>query len=361
MLIVVVVAIVLAIGIATMIVYQLAVPHVAAETTLTTANGSVTTSNVIGYIYCTTNANTKRPFMDLSLKKPGVLSNYAPITVNGVGNWKPTEDYPAVILNPTCITNSGYVYCIGGEYQSSSWGAKTIYYTKPSDTGVTWNIGVGYPILSAYSSCVSEYNTTYCVGGWGGGFVDTNETFYHNASSPGVGVWVESTPYPFPVDSLSCVAYEGYIYCTGGFDNYTLSSINFSYYAKLTQDGIGNWTTTTNYPIPVDAQSCFVNSGYIYCVGGVDTVSGTSVTAAYYAPLSGKGIGRWANTTQYPDPLGGISCVVDGGLVYCIGGNNFSNNKYTDATYYANLSVDGIGSWNEGNPYPAAGAFSCFA
>jgi len=75
------------------------------------------------------------------------------------------------------------------------------------------------------------------------------------------------------------------------------------YYALLSSGGVGAWTQTTSYPVDVSSQSCVVNSGYVYCIGGSNAV--------YYAPLSSSGVGAWTQTMSYPGSAGAQSCVTD--------------------------------------------------
>jgi hypothetical protein len=165
-----------------------------------------------------------------------------------------------------------------------------------------------------------------------------------------------------------------YIYCIGGavqFGNNTvINATKLTYYAPLSSSGIGNWTTSTPYPINSFESRCVSSNGYIYCIGGETgpppiCASGngfvacqnryTSTDSIYYAPISSSGIGNWVASRPYPTSIQDQSCVSFNGYVYCIGGDvptGGGGGKYSSSTYYASLSSSGIGTWTASTPYP---------
>jgi hypothetical protein len=69
----------------------------------------------------------------------------------------------------------------------------------------------------------------------------------------------------------------------------------------------------------------------------------------FYANISISGIGYWQQTTSYPVPFGGGSCTTTNGYIYCIGTNNLTSSS---DVYYAKLSPNGIGQWQKTTSYP---------
>src|SRR5207249_25644 len=104
---------------------------------------------------------------------------------------------------------------------------------------------------------------------------------------------------------------------------------------------LSSWTSTTSYPTNIAGQSCMVSSGFVYCIGGVSpSVSGPVASSAIYsAPLAPTGgVGPWSATTSYPTNIAFQSCVLDTGFVYCIGGATSGPVGccgFTDAVYSA--------------------------
>jgi hypothetical protein len=156
-----------------------------------------------------------------------------------------------------------------------------------------------------------------------------------------VGTWTATTDYPIDVlGSESCVVSSGQVYCVGGVTATDLPT-KAVYYAPLSASGVGTWTSTTDYPIEIEAQACAVSLGYVYCVGGVADAVGVT-NAVYFAPVSPSGVGPWTATTNYPTNIYRHSCVISSGYIYCVsgntGGSTFPLFGSTNAVYYAPIS-----------------------
>src|SRR2546429_124249 len=198
-----------------------------------------------------------------------------------LSSWSSTTNYPTGIEFPSCVVSSGFVYCIAGD--NSSGLTNAVYFA---------------PLLPA----------------------------------GGAGSWSSSTSYPLRLQSQSCVTSSGYVYCIGGDTRGGLAnSTSAVYFAALSSSGVGSWSPSTRYPTNIAGQSCVVDSGFVYCIAGENTtalpgggVQGTINSAVYFAPLSSSGVGSWSPTTSYPTGIVFQSCALDSGFVYCIGGNNGS-------------------------------------
>ncbi len=144
------------------------------------------------------------------------FNSTAQSSVTGVGTWSEQTDYGATsgssgsggvhVQAESCITNSGYIYCVGGF------------------TGTTTGPGASYGI--------------------------SNQVFYGQLSSSGtIGAWTESIDYGATTGTSgsggvaaewpSCITYDNYIYCVGGSDPNVLSDL---FYATLSSSGVGAWT-----------------------------------------------------------------------------------------------------------------------
>ncbi|MDV3293484.1 MAG: hypothetical protein LYZ70_04365 [Nitrososphaerales archaeon] len=275
--------------------------------------------------------------------------------------WSQTTAYPTGVLLHSCVANADFqrIYCIGG---SNGIGySNSVEYASISSSGSIgiWSAGAAYPQVSAGQSCVAAVIYIYCVGGYDGSSRTTSVNYAQPAGS-GLGAWTSATAYPFAVELQSCAAYNSVIYCVGGFDG--LKYHNQTYLATVSSSGaIGAWSASTSYPTGVEGQSCVINGGYIYCIGG-STNGGIILAGVSYAPLSGGGgIGAWANTTPYPTAIYNQSCTVQSGYVYCVGG--FSNSGFSNGVYYASLSPSGgVGPWVSTTAYPVTDEYlSCIA
>ena len=206
-----------------------------------------------------------------------------PVSALPLNSWSSTTSYPSGIAQQSCVTNSGFIYCVGGN--------------SPSPT---------------------------------------DAVFFAPVSSSGVGPWISTNPYPAPIAEESCVTNAGFIYCVGG------EATDIVSFAPVSSSGVGTWTTsitsplTTNpYPVPIERESCVTNSGLIYCVGG-NSPSPTS--AVFFAPITSSGVGPWTSTTSYPFPITSQSCVARTSSVYCVGGSSSPFNTLTSDVFVASIN-----------------------
>ena len=273
---------------------------------------------------------------------------------NGIlGSWLETANFTQPIVTSTCVSDSGYDYCLGGFNASSGGLSNAVYFSKLSSSGVSsWAQSTTYPAVVSEQSCVVSSGYIYCVGGNIGAGVATSAVYYATISSSGIGSWKSTTSYPYSVDAQACVVSTGYVYCVGGYDGSDGGSVSNSYYAQLSSTGVGTWVSTTSYPYDISYQNCVSNGGYIYCIAGLS--GGSNEANSYYASLNSGGIGSWSPTTSYPLAITSSSCSVSSGYVYCIGGSiEISKVSYdTSTSYYAPLSSNGIGTWSTVSSYP---------
>jgi len=169
------------------------------------------------------------------------------------------------------------------------------------------------------------------------------------AHAESIGQWTSTTKYPLALGGETCVAVSTRIYCVGGFGGGG-NSHNQVYYANLGASGIGTWSSGPAYPIDVDSASCVNATGGIYCVGGENYPN--NVSNVYFAPVSSSGLGSWSTATSYPNALAGMSCVSYSGYIYCVGGFTTSGDEVS-STYYASVS-SGLGAWSGTTQYPLA-------
>jgi hypothetical protein len=292
--------------------------------------------------------------------------------------WSTATQYPlsvggtyAVALEQ-CVNGTSYIYCVGGT--DASLTPRNNVYTSSAISRSSTNITSWTTDSNSYTytvnsqSCVVYSGDIFCVGGsYDTGPDDIAYSYYTSLNNGAVGTWNATTAYPTPVDTLSCVAYSGYIYCVGGNSEASGSAsaidatYNLVWYAPVSSSGIGNWTQTFTYPA-VYLPACYTTGGYIYCIGGVDS-SGNGVGDVYYAPLSSSGIDRWTQTTSYPmSSVDGQSCVINSGTIYCIGGEIGTQNSFTNAVYYASINSSGIGTWtrtNSSGNFPDSALTNC--
>ena len=297
-----------------------------------------------------------------------VVSSLLPTSSSGT--WATGPDYPLQIsgtpgiVGQSCVNQTSTIYCIGGiDYNGNS--RNDIYSAGTSSTGMTsWSTDNIYPQTVGLQSCVSFSGYAYCVGGsYNDAGDDLPSSYFASLSSSGTGSWDSTTAYPVAIDSQACVASSGYIYCVAGENetngqNSTLISTNSAWYAPLSSSGIGTWEHTTAYPSAVAYPDCAATSADIFCVGGVDS-SNNGVDNVYFAPLSSSGIGQWSSTTAYPIDIYGQTCVTDLGYIICVGGVPNGTSSSSDTVYSAPVSASGVGSWHQAANFPIGVETAC--
>lgn len=216
---------------------------------------------------------------------------------------------------------------------------------------VAAGLTVGYLAVNTGTTAVSSSHTSSTLSSSSSAAIPTTGQ---------LGSWNRTTSYPFPVAAMSCVTSGGFVYCVGGGDETAprgSGGLNDTYYASLSSSGIGRWTKTTDYPLSILHPTCVANFGYVYCVSG--TVGQTSSTSlnltsdVFYAPLSTSGIGKWTQTTPFPNPISPPPCVVDSSYIYCVTQNATGPFLPAGNTYFAHLSSAGVGRWTESSQIPS--------
>jgi hypothetical protein len=286
------------------------------------------------------------------------LISIAPKTdAEALGTWNSTTSYPFSVAGGSCVTSGGYIYCVGGfDYATFAYNNST-YYAQLSSSGIgSWKLTTVYPTNVYLPSCVTSGGYIYCVGGGGSVGTVTSAVYFAPLSSSGIGSWSATNSLPVGLESTSCTAYNGYIYCVGGI-TYAVSpsqtNTNATYYAKLSSSGVGSWSTSTSYPTNIQLSSCISSDGYIYCVGGQydPNVSNYVTNATYYATVSSSGIGSWMRSANYSFiGLSSESCVASSqNFIYCVGGYP---SVVGGTAFYGQLSSSGINSWTSASAYP---------
>jgi len=287
--------------------------------------------------------------------------------------WNSAAEYPLEVASTPgsggqqCLNSTTYIYCIGGEDINN--GPRNAIFTSSPILSTASNISSWTTDSSVYpqnvyaESCVSYSGNVYCVGGINDDAQDdTNASYFAPLNNGAVGTWKSTTSYPTPVDTESCVTFSSYIYCiagnnqTGGSDANAVNSSSV-WFAPLSSSGIGKWSLTTPYPTGVYYPACFSSQEDVYCVGGV-SAGGSSSNSVYYASLSSNGVGAWQQTTAYPESLSGQSCVIVSSTIYCVGGQG-NNGAYSSSVFYASISSSGVGSWSTGKTFPDTLTTAC--
>jgi N-acetylneuraminic acid mutarotase len=261
--------------------------------------------------------------------------------------WTADTSYPQPIAEQSCVSYQSDVYCVGGSYNDAEDDIASSYFAPLNGTGIgSWVSTTSYPVPIGGQSCVSSSGYIYCVGGenetdgTNATLAQSNSDWYAQLSSSGIGVWKQTTSYPQGTDYASCAATSTMVYCIGGQDA-SGNGVDNVYFAPISSSGIGAWSGSTAYPIKVGGQSCVTDSGSIICVGGLTNVSasGTGIDAVYSATILAGGVGSWQQDSSFPVDAETLCTLVTGNL-YCTGGyqnGSSASEIWSDFTYYASV------------------------
>jgi hypothetical protein len=265
----------------------------------------------------------------------------ASVSSSGMSGWASGPSYPETVGLQSCVSSAGYAYCVGGSYDDAGDDTASSYFASlTGGSAGAWVSTTPYPVAIDTQSCVSSSHFVYCVGGenetsgTNATLTQSNSVWYAPLSSSGIGAWTHTTPYPASVFFGACAATSTDVFCVGGTD-LSGNAVSAVYFAPLTASGVGRWSSSTAYPMQAYGQTCLIASGNLVCVGGVPGGTTSSSDAVYSAPVSSSGVGAWHRGPNYPFGVE-TACAVAAGNLYCSGGYQDSS-AISAATYYASV------------------------
>jgi hypothetical protein len=152
---------------------------------------------------------------------------YAPIlSTGGLGTWSNTTSYPLEITGQSCIVPSSaggnYIYCIAGQVSvdgglPSNGPKKAVYYAQVAPQGGIsggWIRTTDYPVNDSSLSCVPDSGYAYCVGGQTSAFGATGAAYYAQISSPSPSAQLTVTTHDATGNTIT--GYYTLLYDSGG-------------------------------------------------------------------------------------------------------------------------------------------------
>jgi hypothetical protein len=248
-----------------------------------------------------------------------------------------------IVIDPSIVVTSAGDFATGNNEGDISINTTNNSISTGGLTGGSisagWTAATSLPIATVYATSVAYNGYVYEIGGYDNG-VTTAAVDYAAINSNGtLGAWVATTGLPTAIQQATSVAYNGYLYEIGGYTTATTTTAAVDY-APINANGtLGSWSATTSLPVATDQATSVAYNGYLYEIGGVTTAS---VAAVDYAPINANGtIGAWTTTTSLPTATYGATSVAYNGYLYEIGGAGII------ATIdYAPINANGtIGVW----------------
>ncbi len=277
-------------------------------------------------------------------------------TQDGIlGSWQTLNTLPIKLETaPTVVGSNGYIYVLGG-FASPGGDVSTVYSAKINSDGTigTWSTLNTLPTRHEYGAAVAYNNYIYLTGGYNASSVVS--TVYSVQTKPDgtIGTWATLNTLPAIVQEHAAVAYNGYLFVLGGTSNAAGQSVSTVYSAQIMGDGtIGTWATLNTMPSLTYIHKAVAYNGYIFVTGGVNS-SGTVLSTVYSTPIKSDGtIGTWQTLNALPAITSDTVSFAYNGYLYVGGGNN---GAYLSTLYTAAIKTDGtIGSWATLSTLPQA-------
>ena len=285
-----------------------------------------------------------------------VISNT--INVDGTlgGSWTTLNTLPNARYSAGVTIAAGRLYVLGGYDGSNTTNTSYLATIQPDGTVSSWNTTTALP-ANRYGAAAIAYNGYIYVTG-GGTSSSTNSTTVYSApigtSDGGIVSWDTNTAFGTGRQGHAVAVNDDKLYITGGFNG------NSTYYATVQFAQINNggnglpgtWVDTTNLPERRVAPSTVAYNGYVYVMGGTDEFNDFQSTV-YFAALNSDGtVGSWNTTTSLASAAGYGQAVALNGYMYFLGGDTPAK---TNAVRYAAIQSDGtLGGWSTTTSFTTA-------
>ncbi|MEO6513663.1 MAG: hypothetical protein ABIR37_03170 [Candidatus Saccharimonadales bacterium] len=272
---------------------------------------------------------------------------YAPINANGtVGTWTATSSMVNTLSDMGTTVYDGYLYVMGG--RNAGGYAEGQYAPIYANGSVgTWSNDTGFFSSARYSNAALAYNGyVYSTGGQGSGNL-SDVTYAQIKSAGATGTYNTTTALATARRSVVSVAYNGYLYAIGGNTNETTGQLTTVSYATINSAGtIGAWANSTAFTTKRAYFYAAAYNGYMYVVGG-RTGSSTVTNSVYYSAIASNGtVGAWTATTSFINGRQQFGGAIYNGYMYIGGGDNAGGTQYSDIQYAAINTAGTLGAWH---------------
>jgi len=248
--------------------------------------------------------------------------------------------------------NNGYLYIAGG-HPSSNVGQNDILYGllgKYGSVALTTQQTNAFTTARDFHTSVVYNGYLYILGGNASGTYQNGVQYCPINSTGSVGTCTATTSFTIARTQFASVAYNGYLYITGGVHstsdtacnptaNTDCSDIEF---VPINANGtLGTWHYTHNsiddgttfvtsgFTTARDSHASVAYNGYLYIIGGV---GGSFLNTIQYCPFNSNGtVGTCtANSTGFTTGRYGLTAAADNGTLYIIGGTSNGSNGLND-------------------------------
>ena len=237
----------------------------------------------------------------------------APISNNQVYNptsnsWTTATAIPTPVFGPASAVVGGLLYVIGGYEGTSGTPGNLVQIYNPKTNA--WTTGAAMPTARGSAAAAVDGTSIYVIGGNG----STNRLTAVEKYVPSTNTWTEEAPLLTGVSEVSAGLLGSTIVAAGGYT--TTGDLGTTEGYSVSKN---TWSALTSDPNARNA-SCFgAISGLLYVAGGIYANPSMTNTLAVNESFNVTS-DKWTSLTAMPTPALWQGSVVDGGLLYCIGG-----------------------------------------
>ena len=162
---------------------------------------------------------------------------------------------------------------------------------------------------------------------------------------------------------VSAIAYNGYLYVTGGSYNANTQRLATASYASISSSGVlGSWTSGGTFTNARASHGSVIYNGYLYVIGGINGGLLNDIQYAKIDPNNGS-LGSWTPGGTFTTARWDFGAVAYNGFLYLIGGCSDGACNTTTDVRYAAFKADGSVSstWNTGTAFPGSNGASLTA
>ncbi len=249
-----------------------------------------------------------------------------------------------VTIDPSIVVTTTADFTSGNNEGMISFDTDAISREVPSGGGVSaWTTTTGFSTARSAHATVAHNGYLYVIGGWDGANTIGDVLFAPINPDGSIGAWAATSSLdPYPKDSHTCHAYNGYMYVICGKENGTPRQEIM--YSAINADGtLAGWSTAGTFYSPRYNHTSVIYNGYLYIIGGRNSTQ--CFNDVYFAPIRANGtVGGFTATTGFTTARAEHASVAYNGYLYVLGGNDGTN--LLNDIQYAPINADGsIGSW----------------
>jgi hypothetical protein len=241
----------------------------------------------------------------------------------GTNTWSVKTSMPTARSSLAVGVVNGILYAVGGTNSSGARLATVEAYDPSTDT---WTAKASMPTGRYWLGAGVVDGILYTIGGIGGNPVSQLGTV--EAYDPVVDSWISKTPMPTPRSTFSIGTVNGILYAVGGNNAAIGFPTNLIGTLEAYNPATNSWSTKTPMPTARGRAAASELNGLLYVLGG-DNYTGILGTVETYNPTSNS----WETKNPIPTSRYDLSAGTVNGILYTVGGidNNLAASSNVEA------------------------------